>query len=551
MLFITILNMSITASIVALAVILIRLPLRKAPKIFSYLLWGVVLFRLVCPFSIESAFSLMPAPANLISQDIVHLQNPATQSGVRLIDRYTFAAINDTYPPLIPESNAITNAGNELPISPKNSPTPIYTFFKTAGYVWLIGFLALLSYAAIGYIRLKRRVYYATLVRANIFETDAIKTPFVLGFIRPKIYIPLGIGQLEHNYVLQHEETHIRRYDYLIKPLAFIIFALHWFNPLIWVAYLLLTKDLEMSCDEAVLRKADADIRSAYSSSLLNLSLKKGALLAPLAFGESAVKDRVKNVLNFQKPSRVSIVVMIILVTLFSTGFTVNRADHNPTIISPDNTGKIIERNLEIIASSPAKFSWSLDHINANKAEYDEIVACGPAALPYLLPGSDNGLKEAIMTAARRDILKSELNLYFVPNLELFYRAQGSNHYSNAFPADNLYWPNSHCWITKTGDLIQIPPILHPLAAVEYMDIITKTDDLDAITLAFSISPRSYSVVRWSDTYLGDSKAYYQYYERVKVINNTICLSPCDKGYIYKIYAILPQGTVHYSFYLK
>jgi len=372
-LLIAILNMSITASVVASAVMLLRIPLKKAPKIFSYALWGVVLFRLICPFSIDSAFSFLPTSTSAIPQDIVYPQSPAIQTGTQLVDTPINAAINNALPPASPsnyspidginansesntdigvkngapintgnnastgpEDNAPTGSEYNVPIgseynatasiSPGSSVTQIHAAFNIAGYIWLFGFAALLIYAAIGYVRLKRRVYYATLVRGNIYETDEINTPFVLGFIRPKIYIPVGINPEEHGYIVKHEQTHIKRRDYLIKPFAFIVFALHWFNPLMWAAYFLMSKDIEMSCDEAVLRKEGEDIRCDYSSSLLNLSVKKGGLLlTPLAFGESSVKSRIKNVLNFKKPSRVIIAVALVLVAVFSVGFAVNR----------------------------------------------------------------------------------------------------------------------------------------------------------------------------------------------------------------------------------
>jgi len=296
-LFISILNMSISASIVALVVMIVRIPMKKVPKIFSYALWFVVLFRLICPFSFESSFSFMPTSINVIPQDIIYVDTP----------------INTAI------SNNLQLSGSEKNIN------LIHIGLEIAGYVWFFVFIALLLYAVIGYARFKRHVYYATLVRDNIYETDKIKTPFVLGFIRPRIYIPIGIDQVEQDYILKHEQTHIKRYDYFIKPFAFIIFTLHWFNPIMWVAYFLMSKDIEMSCDEAVLRKADEDIRYVYSSSLLNLSVKKVSLLTPLAFGESDVKDRVKNVLRFKKPSRVIIVVAVILVTILSVGFAMNK----------------------------------------------------------------------------------------------------------------------------------------------------------------------------------------------------------------------------------
>lgn len=321
-LFITILNMSAAASVAALAVIIVRIPLKKAPKIFSYALWGVVLFRLICPFSIESVFSLMPASANAIPQDIVYSQNPAIQTGIEFIDISINTAINNALPPVSPENTMQENTNSV------NNANPIHTILQIFRYVWFFGFAALLIYAATGYIRLKRSVCDAILVQKNIFETDKINTPFVLGFIRPKIYMPIGIEPPQYDYILKHEQTHIKRRDYLIKPFAFIVFALHWFNPLMWAAYFFMSKDMEMSCDEIVLRKADEDIRGDYSISLLNLSVKKFNLLTPLAFGESNVKERVRNVLNFKKPSKTIIILAVALVAMITVAFAMNRVNN-------------------------------------------------------------------------------------------------------------------------------------------------------------------------------------------------------------------------------
>ena len=276
-LFITILNMSITASIVALAVMLVRIPFRKVPKIFSYILWGAVLFRLVFPFSIESAFSLMPVFTNTISQEMIFSQFHAIQPS----DIF----IKNTLPMI---ENGINSAS---------------TILQVASLTWFCGFVVLLLYGIVGYISLKRRVYFATLLYKNVFQTDKIKAPFVLGLIRPNIYFPISIDSSQHDYILKHEQTHIKRRDYLIKPFAYMILAMHWFNPLIWLSYFLMSKDMEMSCDEVVLRKTNKDIRKDYSMSLLNLSIKNNNLLSPIvfAFGESNVKERVKNVLNFKK----------------------------------------------------------------------------------------------------------------------------------------------------------------------------------------------------------------------------------------------------------
>jgi len=308
--FIAFLNMSITASIVALAVMLARIPLRKAPKIFSYALWGVVMFRLIFPFSFESIFSLMPTPANIIPPDIVssqNLQSPAVQLADTPVSVTAYSAM-----PIIRH------------VSEAN---PVVTVIEAAGYVWLAGIIVLLAYAAYGYVSLKRRICFATLVRDNIYETDRIKSPFVLGFIRPKIYFPSGIDPSRHDYILKHEQVHIQRYDYLIKPFAYIVFALHWFNPLMWIAYFLMSKDMEMSCDEAVLRRTDEDIRRDYSTSLLSLSIKRAGLLNPIAsaFGESSVRERITNVLKFKKTANWVTVVSIIAVGVFLVGFSSDR----------------------------------------------------------------------------------------------------------------------------------------------------------------------------------------------------------------------------------
>ncbi|MCL2566149.1 MAG: M56 family metallopeptidase [Defluviitaleaceae bacterium] len=349
--------MSITASIVALAVIFVRVPLRKAPKIFSYALWGVVLFRLIFPFSIESVFSLMPAFPNVISQEVAFIQNPVMQTDRHFAD---FAI------------STVGQAGNVLPLFGQESGTSlVYALITIAGYIWLSGVVVLLVYAAIGYIGLKRRVYFATLVRDNIFETDKIKTPFVLGAIRPKIYFPTTIDPLRYDYILKHEQIHIKRRDYLIKPFAYIVFALHWFNPLMWIAYFLMSKDMEMSCDEAVLRKADEDIRRDYSMSLLSLSTKRVNLLSPIAFafGENGIKERIANVLKFKKSANWVTVISVIVVSVFLVGFSSDR------VIAIDTQLGISDN----ISSNPTTFKLIDWHTNdhgfriANPGEVDEF----------------------------------------------------------------------------------------------------------------------------------------------------------------------------------
>ncbi|MCL1792136.1 MAG: Ig-like domain-containing protein, partial [Peptococcaceae bacterium] len=283
--FLEILGMSIMAGYVALIVMVIRLPLKKLPKIYSYALWAVVLFRLLCPFSIESAFSFIPALPDDVSWSAF-----TGQPSPGNIDTQENAAL---------DMASLSSGGLEDQAASENMSAK-RTWFTMAVYVWLAGIVLLLFHAMYGYMKLKRRLQTATWVRDNIYETDRIITPFVLGFIRPKIYIPLGIE--DKDYILKHEQTHIRRYDYLIKPVAYLALCLHWFNPFIWLGYFLMCKDMEMSCDESVLKKSSRDIRRDYSGSLLALSVRQSGLLSPSAFGDGNAKIRIKNVLTYRKP---------------------------------------------------------------------------------------------------------------------------------------------------------------------------------------------------------------------------------------------------------
>ena len=285
--FISVLNMSLIASFVALGVILIRIPLKKAPKVFSYTLWAVVFFKLLCPLTIETALSLVPVKAEPIPQNIIYFQTPSIDSGIPFVDNSINRTITNTVPP------AYTAA----------SVNPVQVILFVLSCIWLAGIAMLLLYAIVSYFRLKYRLRTAIPVQKNIYETDRIKTAFVLGFVGPKVYMPVGLSEQEIGYILKHEQIHIRRRDYLIKPLAFIAVCVHWFNPIIWFSYYLAMHDMELSCDESVLKHYGSDIRCDYSNSLLSLSIKQNGLISPLAFGETGVKGRIKNVLNYKKPA--------------------------------------------------------------------------------------------------------------------------------------------------------------------------------------------------------------------------------------------------------
>ena len=311
--FLAILNMSLTASFVIVVVLIARVLLRRAPKIASYALWAVVLFRLLVPVTVESVLSLIPFNAVTIPADIATQPSPRINSGIPFLNNAVSGALPAATPGALPAA------------MPENSANPLQIWTAVGAYVWMAGAAALLLYAIIGYIRLKRRVSSAVRVEGNVFMTDRVGSPFVLGLTHPRVYIPKGMDDAQAAHIIAHERTHIRRLDYLVSIAAFAALALHWFNPLVWAAYALMLRDMEGSCDEAVLRGAGEDIRCAYSSALLDFSSGNRQLSFPPAFGEHGVKGRVKNVLSFKKTPRIIFVAALAFVILLSVGFAVNR----------------------------------------------------------------------------------------------------------------------------------------------------------------------------------------------------------------------------------
>ena len=314
-LFLTALNMSLTASYVILFVILVRLLLKKAPKVISYALWGVVAFRLIIPFSFESMFSLMPQNTNPvpIPHDIIYQQSPQINSGIEVVDSF----VSQSLP--APTVGASVN------------PLQIYT--EIAAYIWVIGIIALLVYSLVSILKLKRQLKYAQLIERNIYESKNLRTPFVLGLVKPKIYLPVGLNATERNYILLHEHTHIQRKDHIIKIAAFLVLSIHWFNPLVWIAFMLMNTDMELSCDERVLKEMNEDIKKTYANSLLSLATERHILNgSPLAFGEGNVRGRIKNVLNYKKSRFWVVLVSVIVLIGVSIALLSNPEDSEPEL---------------------------------------------------------------------------------------------------------------------------------------------------------------------------------------------------------------------------
>ena len=284
-LFLKIINMSISASWLILAVLILRLVLKKAPKWVNVLLWGIVAVRLICPLSFESALSLIPS-SETIPLDIEMAAKPTIDSGVPAIN----SVVNPVLSSFAPPQHVLTSAN------------PLQIWIPILNIIWLIGVGALLLYTAVSYWRLCRKVDTAVRYKGNIFQSENVSSPFVLGIIKPRIYLPFNMNGQDLEHVVAHEQAHIRRKDHWWKPLGFLLLTIHWFNPLMWLAYVLLCRDIEFACDEKVIKELGNEQRADYTQALVVCSVNRRMIAAcPLAFGEVGVKDRVKSVMNYKK----------------------------------------------------------------------------------------------------------------------------------------------------------------------------------------------------------------------------------------------------------
>jgi len=323
-LFLKIVNMSISAGWLVLAVLALRLLLRKAPRWVYVLLWGLVAVRLVCPVSIESALSLIPQPVgsgelvagwadDYVGDISIHHENSI----------YYDAAVTAGREPIYDGEGGyyVVTKYDQLgePATVENTVVPVLAA------VWVVGCCAMLAYALISYLRLCRQIGTAVRLRENLFQSEAVASPFVLGILRPKIYLPFGMGERDMSHVLAHEDAHIRRRDHWWKPLGFLLLAVHWFNPLLWLAYLLLCRDIELACDERVVRSLGDEQRAVYSQALLACTVPHRLIAAcPLAFGEVGVKERVKSVLSYKKPAFWIVVIAVAACAVTAVCFLTN-----------------------------------------------------------------------------------------------------------------------------------------------------------------------------------------------------------------------------------
>ena len=349
-LFLNILNMSIAASWLILAVVLLRFLLKKAPKWIIVLLWGIVALRLAVPFSFESALSLIPSAETFNAHNIQY-ETPAISSGI--------PAVNNAVNPVLGETFAPNSVG---------SINPLYIWTLVVSAIWLVGIAAMLLYAVISYVRVRQSVAERVPYEGNIFLCDHVKSPFILGLVRPKIYLPSSMDEAAMGPVIAHEKAHLARRDHWWKPLGFLILTVHWFNPLCWIAYVLLCRDIELACDEKVIRQMDLNGKKQYSTALLEFSTgRRLVTICPLAFGEVGVKERVKNVLNYKKPAFWLIVVAIIACGVVTVCFATNPKQELPQEQRidelrskyPEYFDLITSKGLEVYVWQLAKDSYS------------------------------------------------------------------------------------------------------------------------------------------------------------------------------------------------
>lgn len=353
-LFFTVLRMSLEGSIVILAVLLARLLLQKAPKKYSYFLWAVVGLRLICPFHIESAFSLFRLP------------------GLRQMNAAPAAVPPMEAPgpaPVLPQTNL--NMGAAVPAQPVQVPSTVQPTFEWSlaavlAAFWLAGTIGFVLYSVFSEVRLRKRLATATKLQDHVFQSENVRSPFVLGVLRPRIYMPYGLEEEAQRCVLAHEQTHLRRGDPLFRRIAFLILAVHWFNPLCWLAFQKMGMDMELSCDEAVLKAGTVSAKN-YSLTLLAFAANRRSFAAaPLSFGETGVKKRIKNALGWKKPGAVLTALALIL----SCGISVACAADPQTEPAPQN--KETEMQAPLPTPIPRK----------------QTTPCARAEM-YYLPGND------------------------------------------------------------------------------------------------------------------------------------------------------------------
>lgn len=386
-LFITVLNNVLVSSWIILAVVVIRFVfkkfIKKIPKWVNCLLWGLVAIRLVFPFSIESIFSLIPS-AKPVPLDIEYAKVPQIDSGITVVNSAINPILENNF---APEEIASVN--------------PIQVVIMVASYLWVIGAIGLLIYALVSYLMLKRRVKNAQLVEKGIFKGKTIDSPFILGILRPRVYIPDSLDEEAYRCVIAHEKAHIKRGDFIWKPLGFLILSVYWFNPLSWIAYICLCKDIEYACDELVTKDKDKVWKAKYCQVLLDCSSQRPLVSAcPVAFGEVSVKDRIKSVINYKKPSFWIVVISIIIAIVVAVCFLTNPKEKK---FDADSALETSEKASDLIKDIPD-----------TNAPNDSLDSKGDADETKNISTLEEAIKQAIISRGSKNAPASGANEYKV-----------------------------------------------------------------------------------------------------------------------------------------
>lgn len=389
--FLKLMNLSISASWLILAVLMLRFVLKKAPKWVMPLLWGVVALRLVCLFSIESALSLIPSAETIPSEIVTETREPVL---------YEQATLNIVTNPTLPSAA-------EVPVGVSRQQAQVD--FNIYSVLWLAGMAALLVHALVSAGKLKRKLATAILLRDNIYESEFVDSPFVFGVVKPNIYLPMHMDEGTAAYVIAHEHAHLARRDHWWKVLGYLVLALHWFNPLVWVAYILFCRDIELACDEKVVKGLDGAARADYSQALLSCAAPKRAVAAcPLAFGEGNIKTRVKSALHYKKPAFWVAAAAVLAVVIVAVCFLTNPRSERGSLVWAQklNAADVASIELYVPAEGEARQYKKLDTeemaqavelINSSRGTYIEKPETVYAGLPvWFLLTMDDGTVHAV-----------------------------------------------------------------------------------------------------------------------------------------------------------
>ncbi len=371
-LFITLLNMSINATYIIIAVVLFKLILRKSPRWIHCILWSLVSVRLVLPFSFKSKLSVLPTDKTIVT--------PVSEFNAQIGTKETFSDTIVYTPINIIEQTANNEKAFEL------------TFTNLASIIWLIGVCLLFIYAIYSYLKIKLRVKPSINLYDNVYICDSIPSPFILGVFKPKIYIPSGTPTNDYEMILSHEKAHLKRGDHIWKPIAYILLSLYWFNPFLWIAYYLLSRDIEIACDEKVIKNLSLDEKKCYSTALLNSSVSKRFItVCPLAFGETGVKNRIKNVFNYKKPAFWIIAVSVVICGIVAACFLTNPVDKNSVELDSNISNINYFSDLEGISAEITKIDLVSDTPSVTvkyDSRFEKEVVFGDS---YYVYKSENG----------------------------------------------------------------------------------------------------------------------------------------------------------------